>query len=120
MTISICLLGKTMVKNYAYEDAYFTGKDYPDEKSMMTTRYICPLDDGGCRVRQRTLSVFSRFSNICENTIPVWYGKIIESAAGWKKVYQYSFQPDEYGYTNLENLHPDYSLNYEYLISQEK
>lgn len=57
--------GKTMVKNYVYEDAHFTGKDYPDEKSMMTTRYICPLDDGGCRVRQRTLSVFSHFSNIC-------------------------------------------------------
>lgn len=110
--------GKTMVKNYAYEDAHFTGKDYPDEKSMMTTRYICPLDDGGCRVRQRTLSVFSHFSNICENTIPVWYGKITESAADWKKVYQYSFQPDEYGHTNLDNLHPDYSLNYEYLISK--
>lgn len=77
--------GKTIVKNYTYEDAHFIGTDYPDEKSLITTRYICPLDDGGCRVRQRTLSVFSGFPNVRGNTNPVWYGKITEVASDWKK-----------------------------------
>lgn len=109
--------GKTIVKNYTYEDAHFIGTDYPDEKSLITTRYICPLDDGGCRVRQRTLSVFSGFPNVRGNTNPVWYGKITEVASDWKKVYQYDFRPDEYDNVIFDDLSPDYSLNNECLLS---
>lgn len=109
--------GKTIMKSYTYEEAHFIGTDYPDEKSLVTTRYICPLDDGGCRVRQRTLSVFSSFPNVRGNMNPVWYGKITETASDWKKVYQYDFRPDEYDNANFDNLHPDFSLNYEYLLS---
>lgn len=109
---------RTIVKRYAYEDAHFMGNDYPDEKSLVTTRYICPLDNGSCRVRQRTLSVFSNFPNIRGNTNPVWYGKIIEDATDWQRVYQYGFLSDEYKTAHSDNLHPDVSLNHEYLISR--
>lgn len=104
---------KTIVKSYMYEDTHFMGKNYPDETNLLTTRYICPLDDGSCKVRQRTLSVFSNLPDVRGNSNSVWYGKITETAADWKKVYRYDFRSDEY-----DNTYPDHFPSLEYVVSK--
>lgn len=110
--------GKTIVKNYTYEDAHFLPQDYPDEKSSVTTRYICPLDDGTCRVRRRTISIFSRHPDVQGYTNPVWYGKVTETAADWKKEYIYNYTPDRYDNPDKDHFAPDSYLNVEWQISQ--
>lgn len=105
---------KRVLKNYTYEKPTFLSIDYPDQQSSVTNRYICPLDDGTCTVRQRTLSVFSNYPHIRGNTVPVWYGKITETANDWKKVYSYNYITDKYDNTSPE----DFFINLEYFISE--
>lgn len=110
--------GKSVVKNYTYEDAHYSDYDYPDQKSLVSTGYLCALDDGSCMVRQRTLSAFSSYANL-RNLIRVWYGKVTEATSEWKKVYVYDFKPDVYDTTASDNHSPDYSLNIEYLLTRQ-
>lgn len=89
--------GKTVTRNYTYSDAHYLGYTYPDAKSLVTTRYMCPLDAGYCTVRVRTLSVFPHSPYMRGNLSSVWYGKVTETSQLWKKEYTYSMTPDQYG-----------------------
>ena len=88
--------GKTTTRNYTYGDAHYLGYSYPDAKMLVTNRYICPLDAGYCTYRVRTYSVFPHNPYMRGNLNCVWYGKVTETADGWKKEYSYRMDPDEY------------------------
>lgn len=88
--------GKTTTRNYTYGDAHYLGYSYPDAKMLITNRYMCPLDAGYCTYRVRTYSVFPHNPYMRGSLNCVWYGKVTETADGWKKEYSYSMAPDEY------------------------
>ena len=88
--------GKTMIRNYTYGDAHYLGYNYPDAKMLITNRYMCPLNAGYCTFRVRTYSVFPHNPYMRGSLNCVWYGKVTETADGWKKEYRYSMEPDEY------------------------
>lgn len=88
--------GKTMTRNYTYDDAHYLGYSYPDAKMLVTNRYMCPLDAGYCTFRVRTYSVFPHNPYMRGTLNCVWYGKITETSELWKKEYKYSMEPDEY------------------------
>ena len=88
--------GKTTTRNYTYGDAHYLGYSYPDAKMLVTNRYMCPLDRGYCTYRVRTYSVFPHNPYMRGSLNCVWYGKVTETADGWKKEYSYRMDPDEY------------------------
>ena len=88
--------GKTTTRNYTYDDAHYLGYSYPDAKMLVINRYMCPLDRGYCTYRVRTYSVFPHNPYMRGSLNCVWYGKVTETADGWKKEYSYRMDPDEY------------------------
>lgn len=100
---------KTLVKQYIYEDPHFTGRYYPDARSLIKTTRLCALDDGSCMIRQRIISVFSPHDYFTSNATPVWYGKVTEQTESGKSVYIYNFDSDEFDTANRVE-----SSNYSY------
>ena len=88
--------GKTMTRNYTYDDAHYLGYSYPDAKMLITNRYMCPLDAGYCTFRVRTYSVFPHNPYMRGSLNCVWYGKVTETSDQWKKEYSYLMEPDKY------------------------
>jgi len=88
--------GKTITRNYTYEDGKFVGKHYPDIYSLITTREICTLDQGTSKIRQRIISVFPQDILSKSGTMPVWYPKVIETTEEGKIEYIYDYKTDEY------------------------
>lgn len=89
--------GKTTTRSYSYGDAHYLGNGYPEAKSLLTNRYLCPLDVGYCTIRMRTYSIFSRNPYMNGTLSNVWYGKVTETSDGWKKEYAYDMKTDVYG-----------------------